>query len=75
MRGVAPRRILPNVAAPSPVGLRVCGLLECHALILSLPGTTPTNRCDEHQGMENEPETDDAFMTRVCREMGWRRRR
>lgn len=75
MRGVASRRKAAAPISPAPQRVRVCGYRTCHALILSLPGTTPTNRCTEHQGMENEPENDEAFIARVCREFGWRRAR
>lgn len=75
MRGVAPRRKVTAPSSPAPQRVRVCGYRTCHTLILSLPGTTPTNRCTEHTGMENEPETNESFVARVCRELGWRRAR
>jgi hypothetical protein len=52
---------------------KLCGYRTCSTLILSLPGTTPTNRCTEHRGVANEPETDESLIARVCREFGWRR--
>ena len=52
MRGVAPRRVIPRAEPPAPQRVRVCGYRSCHALILSLPGTTPINALRTNHGTE-----------------------
>ena len=58
-----------------PPALRVCGLRECSTLVLVTEGASDTNRCTRHQGVANEPESDEAFNDRVAAAMGWRRTR
>jgi hypothetical protein len=70
---LAPVRSVSKPPPPIPQHLRLCGLPRCSTLILVTAGATATNQCTQHQGVANEPESDETFIERVCAAMNWRR--
>lgn len=66
------RAAAATLASPVPQQLVVCGYLPCWTLILMCGGATATNRCVEHTGLANEPETEEQRNARIRREI-WKR--
>ncbi len=53
--------------------IRWCGVAGCMAITVITDGAKRTNNCAAHTGMDQDDDTDDERIARVCAAMNWRR--